>query len=187
MSLLYEIRYAGERDTSFIPAFWRVLNLQRDYFLEMIQHDQFPKLGIYTQLSAETSYFDNIYKENSNLDESMYLKIKNQQVNYTALKPVKKLDYLSYPVYPTIVSLDYESGKLYAGFTQVPFLQDEFFFIFPSGDTRRWYRRVPYDLMWYSRHDEAEKGELYLRKDTAMRPVSILSSQDIELHYKNAK
>jgi len=174
-----------------LEQFRFLLTAQRDYFREQIKNNNFPRLGVYMPFSEETIYFEKILQEKNESRFQRYLEIKDSPKNIMELKPEEKVSYVAYPVYPTIVSLDYETGNLFAGFIEVPFLGKEFYENFNKQDHFR--RRIQdrtLSLLRYGEYSDGyglvqnAKGEPFNEGKTVMRFVGTISSEDVKLHYQ---
>jgi hypothetical protein len=90
--------------------------------------------------------------------------------------------------YPVIISLDYETGRLYTGFTDVYFLKEDF----PEELKQRIRDRIKRmnggeDIRGANFYVENAKGEPYASGDTIMGLAAISSSDDIETIRKQNK
>jgi hypothetical protein len=163
-------------DPNIIRKFSESMVYQAAYFQKQIRRKNYPRLGIYLPFTEETSYFEQISEE---INKEYYKDLINDK---NASHKVT-YNYYSVPTYPTIVSLDYETGNLYVGFTKIPFLQDSFYKKIKKNDRSKYELFIRTKVKSINNLVQNAKGEPYSSGDTLMHPVIKLSREEIERYY----
>jgi hypothetical protein len=154
------------------------LSFQKDHYEEQIKIGNLPTLGVFKPGAPEIAFWSEYCSEHEMLDyDTIVSRYKSNKIDkYSALR---------FPLYDTIVSLDYKTGTLYAGFTNIPFLEDKFFkdfYVFSiwRENDKRAIRRALIQEPRFKIFQNAQ-GELYDSGDTLLNFVVVLSSDDLKL------
>jgi hypothetical protein len=121
----------------------------QDYFIEQIQKGIFPPLGVFQGGDPEVASAEN------------FLTLRRAGI----------------PGNSIIVSLDYQSRKLYVGFTDLFFLRDDF--------PEKFKKDIPKYLLQFSGSLVVQNaiGEPYAGGNTMLALVTILSGDQMSLYY----
>jgi hypothetical protein len=151
---------------------------QKDYFEGQIINGNLPTLGIFPPGPPELMFWSKLGEPIMvNVSHDYNILISRYKSGHISIGPTSSV----YPVFSTIISLDYNTGRLYTGLTDIPYLQDNFLkrhFLYES--QRQKVKKILFNQITQRfGFFQNVREEPYVSGDTLLCYTATLSSDDI--------